>query len=166
MFGEFLLTLFMLGMAVFLFIMATKFPTLRAYDKLGPAFWPKIILIGLIALNGIRLTRFFLTQSQDLRTNLTKIALDSSQKRDLLRLLSVITLCLIYTLLMPVFGFLLLTPIFQVLLLLTMGTKKWTTLVITPIVLTGVLFGIFVRILHIPLPRGIGVFNDLSRMFY
>lgn len=163
---EFLLTLLILVVAIILLVMTTKFPTLRAYDKLGPAFWPRIVLEGLILLNGGWLAKLILTQGQDLKTNLSKIALGNSQERNILRLLLVIALCIMYTFSMPILGFLLLTPIFQLLVLLAMGTRKWTTLTITPLLLTTVLFGIFIRILHIPLPRGIGVFNVLSRMFY
>lgn len=166
MVGEFLLTFLILVVAIFLLVMSTKFPVLRAYDKLGPAFWPRIVLVGLIILNGMWLAKLILTQGQDLKANLSKIALGNSQERNILRLLLVIAICLMYTFLIPILGFLLLTPIFQLLVLLAMGTRKWTTLTITPLLLTAVLFGIFISILHIPLPRGIGVFNVLSRMLY
>jgi hypothetical protein len=63
-------------------------------------------------------------------------------------------------------GFLLTTVIFQVLILLALGIRKLTTLIVTPTLLTGVLFGIFIKILHIPLPRGAGVFHSLSSAFY
>ena len=166
MMGEFLITVFFLLGSIFLFVASTKFIVLGPRTQVGPAFWPQILLGGIIILTIIWLVKFILTKYKSTKGNILAINPEKIEPRGFIRLSLVITLCLAYVFVMEWGGFLLSTPIFQVLILLALGIRKLTTLIVTPVLLTGVLFGIFIKILHIPLPRGAGVFHLVSSAFY
>jgi hypothetical protein len=166
MIGEFLITVFFLLGSIFLFVASTKFIVLGPRTQVGPAFWPQILLGGIIILTIIWLVKFILTKYKSSTGNTLVISPEKIELRGFIRLSLVITLCLAYVFVMEWGGFLLTTVIFQVLILLALGIRKLTTLIVTPTLLTGVLFGIFIKILHIPLPRGAGVFHLLSSAFY
>jgi hypothetical protein len=63
-------------------------------------------------------------------------------------------------------GFLLSIFIFQLILLFILKVKKVPILIFFPLIMTGVYYLIFIRVLHMPLPRGTGIFITLSRLFY
>ena len=166
MIGEVLITLFFLLGSIFLFVASTKFIVLGPRTQVGPAFWPQILLSGIIILASIWLVKFFWLKFKKSLGNPPSISPEPIGKHGLFRLSWVVALCLAYVFGMEWGGFLLSTIVFQVLILLAMGIRKLTTLIVTPLLLTGILFGIFIEILHIPLPRGAGVFYLMSRAFY
>ena len=166
MIGEFLITVFFLLGSIFLFVASTKFIVLGPRTQVGPAFWPQILLGGIIILALIWLGKFILTKYKSSTGNIFANSPEKIETRGFIRLSLVITLSLAYVFVMEWGGFLLSTLIFQVLILLALDIRKLTTLIVTPALLTGVLFGIFIKILHIPLPRGAGVFHSLSSAFY
>ena len=166
MIGELLIILFFLLGSVFLLDETTKFPVLGARTQVGPAFWPRILLIWIILLAIIWLCKFFVSKYKRAPDTPEVTPPDAIGKQGFLRLTLVIALCLAYVFIMEYGGFLISTFIFQVLILLVLGIRKLTTLIVTPSLLTGALFGIFIKILHTPLPRGTGVFYTFSRMLY
>lgn len=66
----------------------------------------------------------------------------------------------------PVLGFLLATLLAQAGLLYLLGVRAKTTLLGVPLTVMIAVYLIFVRLLDMSLPRGIGPFLQLSRFFY
>jgi putative tricarboxylic transport membrane protein len=166
MIGELLIILFFLLGSIFLFNATTKFPALGARTQVGPAFWPQILLGWIILLACIWLLKFFVSKYKRAPGTPGITPADAMGKQGLTRLVLVIALCLAYVFIIDISGFLISTFIFQILILLVLGTRKMTTIIVTPSLLTAALFGIFIKILHTPLPRGTGVFYTFSRMLY
>jgi len=60
----------------------------------------------------------------------------------------------IYVLLMPTFGFLLVTILLIASLLWFFGVRKPLTIVIYTVVTVGTIYGVFAKVLYVPLPPG------------
>lgn len=73
---------------------------------------------------------------------------------------------IIYVLLLNVIGFIFSTVLFLYGITLLLGTKKQLTAILFSIITMVVFVILFSVLLQIPLPRGIGVFRELSLFFY
>lgn len=82
------------------------------------------------------------------------------------RLWWVIVILAAHAALTPVLGFLLATLLAQAGLLYLLGVRAKSTLLGVPPTVMIVVYLIFIRLLDMPLPRGIGPFLQLSRFFY
>ncbi len=72
----------------------------------------------------------------------------------------------LYIVLLNFVGFMIATPIFLVTSAKSMGYKEHRALAIYTILVSVVLIFVFGKIFYIPLPRGIGVFRELSYFIY
>ena len=153
-----------LATACFLFYVATSFPMFEHADKLGPAFWPKVILLVTIILSGLLAVKNVLGWVQH-RASGSRRILDGEQG-NLKRLSLAIVVSLVYGFSVPYTGFLLSIVLVQIVFLLILKVKKVWVLVLYPLSLTAVIYLIFIKILYIPLPRGQGIFLAFSRFFY
>jgi putative tricarboxylic transport membrane protein len=162
--GEILLTGLIVLISVFLLMETGSFPVYQSKGLAGPALWPRIILMMLILLGLIVLGALFSKMSK--KDHASRIVAEENQERILPRVYIVMAFCVLYTVLIKTFGFLLVSLAFQVLTLWVMGVRKPKSLILGPVLLTAALYGLFIRILHNPLPRGIGIFYDISRALY
>ena len=142
------------------------FSSFQVRAKVGPAFWPRIILIEIIVLGTLLLGKWIVDARRNLRTLFTRSSLDRTEKKGIYRVLLLMGLCVVYTILIHLIGFLVTSLVFQVATLLVLGTRRWVSLISVPVLLTSILYGLFIRIIHSPLPRGVGIFYDFSRLFY
>jgi len=164
MIGEIILTGLIVLASVFLLVETGNFPTYQSKGLAGPALWPRIVLMMLILLGLVVLTTLFkkgIGKDPD-----PGIATEENQERTLPRVFIIMAFCILYTLLMKTFGFLLVSLTFQILTLWVMGVRRPKSLILGPALLTAALYGLFIRILHNPLPRGVGIFYDISRALY
>ena len=67
--------------------------------------------------------------------------------------------------LVKIFGFALLTLIFLFFFLYNMGLRNKTSLVILPLIITVVTIFTFTHVMSIILPRGSGIFRNISILF-
>ncbi len=123
---------------------------------LSPAAWPKMILYGILIFSFYRIFAK--------KTGKVKEIVNTGNFT--LRVLSVIVLIGSYIVGMLYFGFVISTLLFQWLLLWFVGFKKKVLFVLSPILVTTVIYLIFVKMMYVPLPRGEGVFRALSYFFY
>lgn len=156
--GDLIISMILIIFAFYMFIEAGNFKMVASSAKsLGAAFWPKIILILLLILSCIQ----FLTILKKWRLE---------NKKSLLPPLKVlgrsVLILLCYIISINKLGFLFSTIVFQFVFLYNLGIRKLSYLVTTPIVITGFLYLFFIKIMYIPLPRGLGLFRDLSLLFY
>ncbi|MFA9430464.1 tripartite tricarboxylate transporter TctB family protein [Egicoccus sp. AB-alg2] len=68
--------------------------------------------------------------------------------------------------LMPVLGFLPVAVLFCVAFLLFVGERRWYVVTAVPVVLMAAILYVFTRLLVVPLPRGRGVFLEMSTFLY
>jgi len=162
--SEIIVSGIILLVSCFLFYVASTFTQSRMTDQVGPALWPKIILVVIIVLSVTQLIQFVIHY---LKAKKEKPKEDIvSDKEGFRMLILTIILSLLYGFSVSYVGFLLSILIFQILFLLILKVKKISVLILYPFCLTIVIYAIFIKILYIPLPRGAGIFLTVSRLFY
>lgn len=135
-----------------------------AAEQLGPKFWPIIILIGVVALSAyIIFTILRRIKNSEWNTEEENATLEQFDDK---RLVTLITLTVIYVYLLQYVGFLSTTPVFMILVSWLIGIRViWKNLTFS-LLLTSIFIYVFGNFLYVPLPRGIGIFRELSFFFY
>jgi hypothetical protein len=152
--------LLILAACLVLFLSVGQLPELPQYRRVGPGFWPKLLLLGIACLAAgglLRAARACRGAAVPSRPFLGSAPV---------QLLAVIALSLLYPFAMDFTGFLVATLLFQLVLLALLGLRRPGVMVAAAGLNLGLLYGIFARALHMPLPRGVGFFRTLSLWFY
>lgn len=148
--------------AIFLLYITTGFRSPYAQSEIfGPASFPRVVLIGLIAVSFIQLLRLVM------RSRTEPPHPEPSAQFDWLRFTAALAALIGYIILMRFTGFLPATLTFQVaILVVVFGWRDLRMVLGVPAGLTFLYFIIFVRLLDLPLPQGYGWFRQLSRALY
>ena len=80
------------------------------------------------------------------------------------RLLLSIVATILYIYLLDILGFVILTPLITIWYMYTLGERNWGRLILISLLLTAVVYSIFIYGLQIRFPRGRGVFRKFSLM--
>jgi hypothetical protein len=91
---------------------------------------------------------------------------DVPTRGNLLRLLLGFALLFGFIWLMPRIGFVPSALLFSIGFLVFAGERRWPIITLVPVGLLGVVLYVFTRLLVVPLPRGRGMFVELSTFFY
>jgi Tripartite tricarboxylate transporter TctB family len=157
--GDLLLSLAILVGAIALWPITSQFRQVGRYQTLGPGFWPRVVLLGLMGLGGLAVGRAVWSAIR-LPTASTAPSRPGHQRG---RLLAVIVLCFGYVASMPTLGFVVGTWLFSMTFLLAVGVYRPATVLWSGLLVTATLFLLFIGVLNAPLPPGHGVFLALSR---
>jgi len=163
--GEAIFNTVLFGLSLFLYYVAGTFKKFAPYAKLGPDFWPKGILLGLIFLSGFLCVKSVirLIKSERARTGVEAYA---GEKGNPYRLFFVIAVSFAYAFGMSGLGFLISTFLFQIVLLYLLKVKRPFSLLLVSLVNTAMLYVLFIVVLNMLLPTGVGVFRTISLFFY
>lgn len=159
MIGELVINLIILFASIYLFIVTGNFKQGSAIESFGAAFWPRLLLELLIILSVCQLI-VFLKQLKDK---------ESKQSSPLMGEKVMARTALIiagYIFTISYIGFILASLLFVPIFLLNLGIRKVVPLIGTPVILTGFVYLLFIKVMYIPLPRGIGIFRLFSLIFY
>ncbi len=160
--GELVFNILITLAAAVLFWVARSFVGPGIYAKLGPEFWPKIVL-GLIFVLGVLVSVGTLRQiNKEKSWGEPLIVLDKSKAR----LFSAIGLVAAYLLLIQVVGFILTTPPFMILFMLLLGERHKGWMLSVSIGMTAIIVILFTKAMYVPLPRGMGIFRQFTLLFY
>ena len=155
MVGEIITSLLILVTSCYLYIEAMRLREFRAYAEVGPDFWPKIVLILLIALSGA------LTVS-----NVIKWRKSPGEVRDReegwKRVLIAAFLLVGYIYFLKPLGFIVASPLFITGMMLLIMPKRKKVIPIAVASIMAIIYILFGRLLFVPLPKGFGVFHDIS----
>ena len=156
---------------VYLWLVADKFPTFAKYRNVDSAFWPKIILVCMGILSVVILYENIVALRIQRRKK--KQAAASAGEGDAAatavdwkKMVFMGLLCVAYYWGLSLMGFVLSTIVFMWLAMAIIGGAKKITAIVFPIVFTGLLVAVFVKVLELSLPRGIGIFHELSLLLY
>jgi hypothetical protein len=167
----------LVALSIILWFVASNFRRgVGQYDVLGPSFFPKLILLGLAVVS---LCDLVLAAHRRLRANDADVGArspdelakdDGSRERASLYwvdLLLAAGMTIGYVLLLPHIGFAVGTLLFQFALLFGVFRERRASVMLGgPIALTLLFLLIFGIGMDIALPRGRGVFLDLSRFLF
>ncbi|NWG04062.1 MAG: tripartite tricarboxylate transporter TctB family protein [Syntrophaceae bacterium] len=160
--GEILISVVVFFGSLYLYFESMKFEGHEVYGKLGPAYWPKFLLICLMILS-------FLVAVDAIRGRKKREAeKEGTQKSESgkVRLFLAIGFIVLYFILMQVLGFILLTPFFLIAFMYLLGERKKKWIFGVSIGLTILIVWVFTKAMYVPLPRGQWIFLDFSHIFY
>ncbi|MCB2215396.1 tripartite tricarboxylate transporter TctB family protein [Desulfofustis glycolicus] len=132
------------------------------YGKLGPAYWPKFVLYMIMFLSvGVA---FFSIKGvlQGTIPPFERLQFSSAN----LRFGAAVALIAGYLLLLPYVGFLVLTPLQMIAFMFLLGERNKVLIFSIPFVLTLGIVLLFTKVMYVPLPRGAGVFLEISHLLY
>ena len=148
--------------ALFFYFLARKIEEVPIPGQLGPAFWPKAILLLLMVSCGIKVVEILVAWNKE-----SKVTLDEPpQAVDFLKLFAMIGLVIGVVVAMDFLGFLLANFLFLLSFLRLAGLKKKIHLLLTSSLGTIFLLYLFVKVVYLPLPKGYWFFYDLTVYLY
>lgn len=132
------------------------------YEVLGPAFFPKLLLAALVIVCLLQLGGELIRVVRTRR--MTANGATVIHWGDLALALGI---TIAYVASLKTLGFLVATPLFQVLLLaMVFRVTDWRLLLGVPVTLVALFTLIFVVAMNVPLPRGRWLFAEVSRLVY
>ncbi len=72
----------------------------------------------------------------------------------------------VYIIALPWIGFILSSVLFILAFVLVLDERRKAVLIISPLLITAVVIIVFGKFITMPLPKGVGVFAEFSRLFY
>ena len=160
--GEIVVNFLFLGIGAFLFVLSSQYQSISAFDTLGPAFWPRVVIILLMICSAVLLVQNIKKKKAETK----ETAVSVIDPEELKRFFKPVALCIVYFLSMSYLGFILSTFIFQICFMLIQGVRKVRTLLGVPTLLTLAMCTLFIKILYLPLPKGVSIFRAFSLLFY
>ena len=145
--------------AVLLFVAAGRLPVTPVPGQLGPDFWPRLVLVGLMAACALKLLEVR-------RARPAETAEAPSPPLSRWKLAGGIALVLGYTALAPLLGFPLTNFLFLLAFMRLAGTRRLLPLLAVSVLGTLTLLYLFVKVVYLPLPKGAGVIEDLTVLLY
>jgi putative tricarboxylic transport membrane protein len=171
--AERLLSGFFIVFGAIFFILAMQITPPRVEAPLAGSFWPGMALGILFVCSIIEFIRL-MRQTKEERE--AKEAAEEKKKRALQeamgeadnRNLLIFGICIAfcYIIVVHYIGFIITTPVFMAVYLYVTGYRHKVMLVVAPIVAVAVFLLLFVVATYIPLPRGIGIFKEISVLLY
>ncbi|SCZ79378.1 tripartite tricarboxylate transporter TctB family protein [Acidaminobacter hydrogenoformans] len=147
-------------MIAYLFLAAQFNVTTVTGDIVGAGGYPKVLaILGLLLL---LIISFNVMKNK----NTIRIPMLDLKSKDGKAVLLNVVMLTGYLIMMNTIGFLLSTPLYLFGSTRLMGYKKYVPLLIYTAILSTVLVVIFGKVFYVPLPRGIGIFRELSYSFY
>lgn len=115
-----------------------------ASDRLGPAFFPRLLALVLAGLALILIMRAVSGRSDPTPPPVMRLGV----------FVGILVLMVAYAVALPWAGFLLATPLLLAAVIRLLGLRAWLTLGGTAVGVTLVLYFAFARVLHVLLPMG------------
>jgi putative tricarboxylic transport membrane protein len=151
----------LLAAAVYLFVVALGFRQVGPSDQVGPGFWPQVLCVGIGIGALVRL-------GQKLRSRERRVMGNAASEAGELRMPRValgIALVVGYVIGMLFLGYILATALFLIAFICLGGQRKWY---VVPLgIASSLLFAyVFLKVVYIALPSGVGVFDQLTVLLY
>ncbi len=132
-------------------------------EQLGAAFWPKMILIFLMASCGIKAVEILRARRKAGEEGTPAGPLPEVNT---LKLAAMIVMIIAVVYFMDMIGFPLANFIFLLLFMRIAGLRKKLSLLLTSFLGTVFLLYLFVKIVYLPLPKGQWFFDDMTIFLY
>jgi putative tricarboxylic transport membrane protein len=154
--------LFILLVAAYFYVLAGGIDVNPMPGQLGPAFWPRSLLILLMVSCGVKVLEIYFSRSQGEGPGKGGLL----AKTDTLKLSLMIIAVLGVVFLMEVIGFVLANFLFLLLFMVIAGFRRPGRLLLISGGGTIALLYIFVKIVYLPLPKGQFFFDDITIFIY
>ncbi|MCF6410743.1 tripartite tricarboxylate transporter TctB family protein [Pseudalkalibacillus salsuginis] len=155
--------------ALFFLVMTPQIKITNGTFIIGPRHWPYILLTLMLILAIFGIVKSYIlakkSKSIESKDHEDKIEPERTFFKLSIPMISLV-LVILYVLLLNAIGFIISTLLFLYGISLLLGQKKQLYSIIFAVLTTVVFIGLFSVLLSIPLPRGLGIFRQLSLLFY
>jgi putative tricarboxylic transport membrane protein len=166
--SEIILSAVCLAFFSFMFYEALELRGVGRYGEVGSGFWPLLSLGFATILSLVWLITNLQKYSRERQETNEKPepenAAETWNRRKKVGLSLVCLLC--YILMTPWIGFILSTVLFILAFVLALDERRKVVLIVSPPLITVVIILVFAKFITIPLPKGVGIFAEFSRLFY
>jgi putative tricarboxylic transport membrane protein len=145
--------------AAALFVAAGRLPVVPVPGQLGPDFWPRLVLVGLMGACALKLL-------ETARRRPGQAEAAPLRPLNARKLAAGIALLLGYTVLAPLLGFPVTNFLFLLAFMRLAGTRRPLTLFTVAFLGTVALLYVFVKFVYLPLPKGAGPMEDFTIFLY
>jgi hypothetical protein len=142
-----------------LFVAAGRLPVVPVPGQLGPDFWPRLVLVGLMGACLLKIL-------ESARTRKATVEPSPAPPLHWPKLAFGIALVLGYPALTPILGFPLTTFLFLLAFMRLAGSRRLLSPVLIALLGTVGLLYLFVKVVYLPLPKGAGAVEDLTLFLY
>lgn len=149
--------------AVYFYVLAGSMDENPIPGQVGPAFWPRVVLILLMASCGLKALESYLAFGK----GIADMGVESAPPDvSVSKLIAMIILVLAVVPGMEILGFALANFIFLILFIRIAGMRKLPSLIVTSLLGTIFLLYLFGKVVYLPLPKGNWIFHDLTISIY
>jgi hypothetical protein len=145
--------------ALALLVASRGLDTVSAPGQLGPSFWPRLVLAGLVLA-------CLAKAWEEARRSVRDAGEADAPPLARVRLAAAIALIVLYVVLTPLLGFLLATATFIAAFLALCGARAPLVLAANAVAGTVLLLYLFVKLVYLPLPKGAGPFEPFTLAVY
>lgn len=148
--------------AVYLFVAASNFRQVGNPDQIGPGFWPQVLCVGIAIGVLVRIGQKFRARGRPL---VVSAVAETDEDVRMPRVALGVALVVGYIVGMLFLGYILATALFLIAFIYLGGQRKWY---VAPLgIASALVFAyIFLKVVYIALPSGVGVFDQLSVILY
>lgn len=148
--------------AVYLFVAAGNFRQVGNPDQIGPGFWPQVLCVGIAIGVLVRIGQKFRARGRPL---VVGAVAETDEDVRMPRVALGVALVVGYIIGMLFLGYILATALFLIAFIYLGGQRKWY---VVPLgIASSLVFAyIFLKVVYIALPSGVGVFDQLSVLLY
>jgi putative tricarboxylic transport membrane protein len=152
------------GVSIALLLFSYRPQASSPYTSLGGMFWPRILLWGILLLSAclLGITCFL----RRLATTAVEGAEGVGRGKYPKTVVYVFFACFGYFLLLDMIGFIFATLLFLCAMLLILGIRSKRKVAIFSITTVAIFWLVFVKLLLVPLPRGSGIFREISVLLF
>lgn len=148
--------------AVYLFVAAGNFRQFGNPDQISPGFWPQVLCVGIVIGTLVRIGQKFRARE---RPVIGGAVAEAEEDVRMPRVVLGIALVIGYIVGMLFLGYILATALFLIAFIYLGGQRKWYVIPLG--LVSSVVFAyVFLKVVYIALPSGIGVFDQLSVILY
>ncbi len=160
--GEIIFHIGLLGALGLLFSETLKINIERVTDAVGPAGFPRGIILLAAVLTAFSLFRVFKTYLVNRNNGKASIGVEELNTK----FLGVLGSVILFIFLNSVLGFLLSSLILIASLMRLLGNREKLKILIVTLCAAALFTVLFGRVLSVPLPRGMGIIRDFSYLVY
>lgn len=143
-----------IALAAVFFVVSASFPTARGHD-VGMAFYPRILVVLIVLLSLVVILESVMKMRGASVSEEESQPLFETAEGGVRRVLLVIGLTLVYAYLLGIVGFVVVTPLYLLILMASLKAGKLWKMILISVATTLVIYVAFRIFLRIPLPIGI-----------
>jgi putative tricarboxylic transport membrane protein len=159
--SDIVVCLSIIALSVFFYVHTLSFPTVIGYEKMGPDFWPKLMLAGIVILALIVMIGSILEQRKG-----TSPKAESKERSNTVGAVVCAGILLLFIISISYIGFLLSAFLSMMVLAYALGERNKLLLLFFSFIMVAMIYLSFGKLLFVPMPRGVWIFRELSYYLY